>query len=182
MNLNNIQLTFLIVGFIESLLLLIFIERKTIYNFFLGIKSSIQSQSNHAATKNEDFGPSTKQEKRTDQSVCRGEMELVLRSLGMTNNSEEEKLPARLDFDQLFNLFEEEHPTFNEVKEAFDVFDKNGDGFIDAGELQNVLCALGFKEGSEKENCWRMIGVFDENDDGRIDFDEFLKIMETSSC
>ncbi|KAG9159640.1 hypothetical protein Leryth_013616 [Lithospermum erythrorhizon] len=50
------------------------------------------------------------------------------------------------------------------------LFDENRDGFIDANELQRVLLALGFNEGSELENCKRMIRVHDENDDDKIDF------------
>ncbi|KAL0461622.1 UNVERIFIED_CONTAM: putative calcium-binding protein CML46 [Sesamum latifolium] len=182
-SLNNIQLTVLIVGLVEFLLLQLLIDRKRIHNFFLGLRSSTQSQligpdgSKHQA----DFKPSDKQEKRVDQSVSRGEVEIVLRSLGVCN-SYEAKVPARLDADDLFNLFEVENPNMEEVKEAFDVFDSNRDGFIDAEELQKVLCALGLKEGSEMENCRRMIGLFDENGDGRIDFDEFVKFMESSLC
>lgn len=66
-----------------------------------------------------------------------------------------------------------------EIKEAFDVFDVNGDGFIDVEELQRVMCVLGFKEGKEIQNCERMIRKFDQNKDGRIDFQEFLKLMES---
>ncbi|KAL0424356.1 UNVERIFIED_CONTAM: putative calcium-binding protein CML46 [Sesamum radiatum] len=181
---NSIQLTVLIVVLVEFLLLQLLIDRKRIHNFFLVLRSPTQSQligpdgSKHQA----DFKPSDKQEKRVDQSVNRGEVEIVLRSLGMCCNSYETKVPARLDADDLFNLFEEENPNLEEVKEAFDVFDSNRDGFIDAEELQKVLCALGLKEGSEMENCRRMIGMFDENGDGRIDFDEFVKFMESSVC
>ncbi|KAI3462929.1 hypothetical protein Pfo_019592 [Paulownia fortunei] len=186
-SLNSIQLTVLIVGLVEFLLLHILIDRKRIYNFFLGFQSSIQSQlissnEDQAGMKDRDFEPSTKQEKRVDQSVSRGDVDIVLRSLGMFCNSDIAKLPARLDANDLLNLFEEENPSLNEVKEAFDVFDYNRDGFIDAKELQKVLCALGLKEGSEMENCRRMIGLFDENGDGRIDFDEFVKFMEISLC
>ncbi|KAL2252410.1 probable calcium-binding protein CML45 [Sesamum indicum] len=183
-SLNTIQLTVLIVGLIEFLLLQLLIDRKRIHTFFLGLRSSTQSQligpdgSKHQA----DFKPSDKQEDRVDQSVSSGEIEIVLRSLGMCCNSIEAKVPARLDADDLFNLFEGENPNLEEVKEAFDVFDSNRDGFIDAEELQKVLCALGLKEGSEMENCRRMIGLFDENGDGRIDFDEFVKFMESSLC
>lgn len=188
-SLNNIQLTLLIVGLVEFLLLHLLTDRKRIYNFFLGFQSSIQSQlissndyKDQAGTKDRDFELSTKQEKRVDQSVSRGDVDIVLRSLGMFCNSDEAKLPASLDANDLFNLFEEENPSLDEVKEAFDVFDNNRDGFIDAKELQKVLCTLGLKEGSQMENCTRMIRVFDQNGDGRMDFDEFVKFMETSLC
>ncbi|KAK9200666.1 hypothetical protein WN944_015864 [Citrus x changshan-huyou] len=77
-------------------------------------------------------------------------------------------------------LFEEKEPSLEQVKEAFDVFDENKDGFIDAMELQRVLCILCLKEGFELENCKKMIKTFDENGDGRIYFKEFVKFMETS--
>ncbi|EXB38568.1 putative calcium-binding protein CML45 [Morus notabilis] len=75
-------------------------------------------------------------------------------------------------------LFEEE-VSLEEVREAFDVFDENKDGFIDAGEVQRVLCALGSVETSEKD-CKSMIKAFDRDGDEKIDFKEFVKIMEDS--
>ena len=84
---------------------------------------------------------------------------------------------------QLLASFEEEEPSLGEVRAAFDVFDVNGDGFIDAGELQRVLCSLGLvEEGPEVENCQRMTSAFDENQDGLIDFCEFVKLMEKCFC
>ncbi|ESR56647.1 hypothetical protein CICLE_v10024475mg, partial [Citrus x clementina] len=81
---------------------------------------------------------------------------------------------------ELSRLFEEKEPSLEEVKDAFDVFDENKDGFIDALELQRVLCILGMKEGFQLENCKKMIKTFDENGDGSIDFKEFVKFMESS--
>ncbi|XP_022737330.1 probable calcium-binding protein CML47 [Durio zibethinus] len=81
--------------------------------------------------------------------------------------------------DKIAGLFAEEEPSIKEVKEAFDVFDENKDGFIDAKDLGNVLFLLGFMEASE-EDCKRMIKSFDDNLDGRIDFNEFIKVMERS--
>lgn len=113
-------------------------------------------------------------------SVCRHDMEMVLRSLGMVSSGEKEAvtLPSRFDSDEMFAMFEERNPGLDEVREAFQVFDKNRDGFIDAKDLQKVLSGLGLKQGFE--NCRRMIGVFDENEDGRLDFQDFVKFMENS--
>ncbi|GFY82980.1 calcium-binding EF-hand family protein [Actinidia rufa] len=80
------------------------------------------------------------------------------------------------------SLFEEKEPGLDEVKEAFDVFDENRDGFLDAREIQRVLYNLGFKDGLEIERCKRMIDAFDDNGDGRIDFKEFVKLMENMFC
>ncbi|XP_022891968.1 probable calcium-binding protein CML30 [Olea europaea var. sylvestris] len=71
--------------------------------------------------------------------------------------------------DEFAALFNEE-PSLQEIKESFDVFDDKKDGFIDANELQRVLCSLGLKEGCELEQCRRMITAFDGNGDGVIDF------------
>ncbi|CAI0438263.1 unnamed protein product [Linum tenue] len=84
--------------------------------------------------------------------------------------------------DQLLELFDEKEPSLEEVKEAFEVFDVNRDGFIDETELQRVMCQLGLKEGVELESCKKMIGAFDVNGDGRIDFCEFVKFMDHSFC
>ncbi|GMJ05765.1 hypothetical protein HRI_004245700 [Hibiscus trionum] len=79
-------------------------------------------------------------------------------------------------------LFEEEEPSLMEVKEAFDVFDENKDGFIDAKELRKSLFSLGFMKEASEVDCDRMIKGFDYNLDGRIDFNEFVKVLETSFC
>ncbi|KAL2559703.1 putative calcium-binding protein CML45 [Forsythia ovata] len=83
--------------------------------------------------------------------------------------------------DEFSTLFDEE-PGLQEIKETFDVFDEKKDGFIDANELQRVLCSLGLKEGCELEECRRMIRAFDDDGDGVIDFNEFVKFMEKCFC
>lgn len=103
-------------------------------------------------------------------------------NLGIFRNLESEELQEYYGSDELSRLFEEEEPSLEELKEAFDVFDVNRDGFIDALELQRVLCILGLKEGLKMDNCNKMIKNFDENRDGRIDFREFVKFMEHSFC
>ncbi|OIT32548.1 PREDICTED: probable calcium-binding protein CML30 [Nicotiana attenuata] len=89
------------------------------------------------------------------------------------------------DFDkvglaEVFDSFDETEPSLEEVKEAFDMFHENGDGYIDANELKKVICKMGFLEFS-LEDCQRMIVPYDENTDGKIEFAEFLKLMEQST-
>ncbi|KAK1383609.1 putative calcium-binding protein CML45 [Heracleum sosnowskyi] len=93
---------------------------------------------------------------------------------------EDLNLQKRFSSDEFSHMFEEKEASLDEVKDAFDVFDDNKDGFIDATELQRVARALRLNEFSEIENCKRMISVFDENGDGRIDFEEFVKLMDES--
>lgn len=117
--------------------------------------------------------------KQDDESISREEVEMVMGDLSLFCSTESEELPQRFCFNELSQLFDEE-PSLEEVKNAFDVFDVNRDGFIDAKELQRVLQILGFKEGSELGNCTKMIRAFDQNKDGKIDFQEFLKFMENT--
>ncbi|KAJ9541266.1 hypothetical protein OSB04_027772 [Centaurea solstitialis] len=104
--------------------------------------------------------------------------------LGSFGHPEDEKLPEVLTFTDLFNIFEdifeEEQPRLDELEEAFDAFDENKDGFIDARELQRALFSLEMKKITDIEDCKRMIQAFDENIDGMIDFNEFVKLMETT--
>ncbi|KAK1440805.1 hypothetical protein QVD17_06637 [Tagetes erecta] len=117
-----------------------------------------------------------------DESVLRDDLELLMADLGVSSHPGGEKLPKVMNSTYIFNIFEAEQPRLDEVKQAFDVFDENKDGFIDARELQRVLCVMGLKERSEIEDCRTMIRAFDQNADGRIDFDEFVKLMENGFC
>ncbi|CAA0808293.1 Probable calcium-binding protein CML45 [Striga hermonthica] len=178
-SLNNIQLAILILGLVEFILLNLVIDTKKIYSF-LGFQSSARSQlmtADDSKINSTDFTPSTGEENGADKILSRGDIDVVLSSLELSFDSDEGRFPAVLGANDLSTLFEEKDPNMDEVKQAFDVFDSNKDGFINATELQKVLCALGLDEGLEMESCSRMIGVFDQNGDGKIDFDEFVKIM-----
>ncbi|KAI3759290.1 hypothetical protein L6452_06992 [Arctium lappa] len=83
--------------------------------------------------------------------------------------------------EEMVDLFVEDEPSLDEVKEAFCVFDKNNDGYIDVKELQNVLSDMGFLRVSESD-CGRMIVRYDVDKDGKISFREFLKVMEDGFC
>ncbi|KAL6960780.1 hypothetical protein U1Q18_038543 [Sarracenia purpurea var. burkii] len=130
------------------------------------------------------FDPSCSSGKMEDPHLRREDVETVMERLGILCRPEanDEKLGERLGSDEISNLFGEKEPSLEEVKEAFDVFDENKDGFIDAQELQRILCGLGFKDELEMKNCKRMINAFDDNGDGRIDFGEFVKLMESTFC
>jgi len=119
---------------------------------------------------------------RESGEIKRDEVETVMAKMGIFCSSESDELDEKYGSNELSELFDENEPSLEEVKMAFDVFDENKDGFIDAKELQRVMCILGLKEGSEVKNCQKMIKNFDENQDGRIDFTEFVKIMENRLC
>ncbi|KAJ0536366.1 putative EF-hand domain-containing protein [Helianthus annuus] len=81
--------------------------------------------------------------------------------------------------EEMVSLFVDDEPSLDEVKQAFSVFDKNNDGYIDAKELQNVLYGMGFLHISERD-CGTMIDGYDADKDGKISFRDFLKVVEDS--
>ena len=71
------------------------------------------------------------------------------------------------------NLTEEQ---IAEFKEAFQIFDKDGDGSITTKELGTVMRSLGQIPSEETLN--QMIQEVDKDGSGTIDFKEFLGLME----
>ena len=71
-----------------------------------------------------------------------------------------------------FELTEEQK---QEIREAFDLFDTDGSGTIDAKELKIAMRALGFEP--KKEEIRKMIADIDADGSGTIDFQEFLEMM-----
>ena len=61
------------------------------------------------------------------------------------------------------------------LKEAFKVFDKDGNGFISAAELRHVMTNLGEKLTDEEVD--EMIREADIDGDGQINYEEFVKMM-----
>ena len=61
-----------------------------------------------------------------------------------------------------------------EIKEAFKVFDKDGNGFISAAELRHIMTNLGEKLSDEEVD--EMIREADIDGDGQINYEEFVKV------
>jgi len=64
---------------------------------------------------------------------------------------------------------------FEELKEAFSIFDPDGKGYITAKDLKFILSNLG--ESMKDEDVENMIMEADLDADGHINFDEFVTIM-----
>ncbi|KAM3145433.1 hypothetical protein pb186bvf_002477 [Paramecium bursaria] len=83
-----------------------------------------------------------------------------------------------------FNIKLYERPGFTEdeireIKEAFDVFDVDGGGKIDLGELQATMVSLGFD--IDRNLIEDLLVKGDTGDqDRQIDFTEFLNLMTLS--
>ncbi|GLU01125.1 hypothetical protein SLE2022_184500 [Rubroshorea leprosula] len=63
------------------------------------------------------------------------------------------------------------------LREAFKIFDEDGNGFIDAKELKRVLQCLGLDNGWDMAENDKMLTVVDLHLDGKVDFAEFEVVM-----
>lgn len=113
------------------------------------------------------------------------DVKMVMNRLGILlecDSDGDDKLRERYSESEVSGVFEEEEPSLEEVRDAFEIFDENKDGFIDGEELHRVLCCLGFmKEGSvQVEKCEEMISaaVRKDGSDGKLDFNAFVRFME----
>ncbi|XP_065851050.1 calmodulin-like protein 3 [Euphorbia lathyris] len=92
-----------------------------------------------------------------------------------------------IDFQEFCSLCQnrkddaEEEEEDVDLKEAFEVFDRDKDGLISVEELGSVLCSMGLKQGRRSEDCKEMIRKVDKDGDGMVNFDEFKKMMTTTS-
>ena len=66
-----------------------------------------------------------------------------------------------------------------EIREAFRVFDKDGNGFISAAELRHVMTNLGEKLTDEEVD--EMIREADIDGDGQVNYEGMYKIIYSSS-
>ncbi|CAL1542110.1 unnamed protein product [Lymnaea stagnalis] len=61
------------------------------------------------------------------------------------------------------------------LREAFRIFDKDGNGQISANEIRHILCNLGEKMSDEEVD--EMIREADLTGDGMINFEEFVRVL-----
>ena len=64
------------------------------------------------------------------------------------------------------------------LKTAFNMFDVDGSGKIDASELNRLLSGDEFKGIYTNEQLAAAIAEVDQNGDGEIDFEEFMDMMK----
>ena len=82
------------------------------------------------------------------------------------------------EFGALYQTIMDERDEEEDMREAFNVFDQNGDGFITVEELRSVLSSLGLKQGRTIEDCKLMIQKVDVDGDGRVNYKEFKQMMK----
>jgi len=88
---------------------------------------------------------------------------------------------GKIDFDAFVaiasNFLEEEddEAMLNELKEAFRLYDKEGNGYITTQTLREILAALDDK--LTALDLDGMIAEIDTDGSGTVDFDEFMEMM-----
>lgn len=122
-----------------------------------------------------------------DGTITSKELGVVMRSLGQTPTEAELKemiaevdanKDGTIDFKEFLGLMAtqtKERDSEEELREAFKVFDKDGNGFISAAELRHVMTSLGEKLTDEEVDA--MMKEADTDGDGQVDIEEFTKMM-----
>ncbi|XP_010937895.1 putative calcium-binding protein CML19 [Elaeis guineensis] len=126
-----------------------------------------------------------------DAKISSAELRLMMRTVGEDLSLEEAEAVVRsadkdgdglLDLEEFVGLVgvegEEEEEKERELREAFGMYEMEGEGCITPRSLKRMLSRLGASR--ELEDCQAMICRFDLNGDGVISFDEF-KVMMMSS-
>merc|ERR1711982_223721 len=72
-------------------------------------------------------------------------------------------------------LVEDEEALKKELKEAFRIYDKEGNGYISTDTLKEILKELDSK--LTNEDLENIIEEVDEDGSGTLDFDEFMEMM-----
>jgi len=120
-------------------------------------------------------------------SISTKELLGVMRSMGQ-NPTEDEVLElvmeidtdgnGTIDFHEFINMMKKkssETDQLEDLKEAFRMFDKNNDGFIDLVELRKVTTLMGASLTSKELN--EFMKEADKDGNGKIDYAEFTSMM-----
>merc|ERR1712150_352675 len=130
-------------------------------------------------------------DKDGDGTITTKELGTVMRSLGQ--NPTEAELQdminevdadgnGTIDFPEVLTMMTrkmKDTDSEEEIRDAFRVFDKDGTGFISAAQLRHVMANLGEKLTDEEVD--EMIREADIDGDGQVNYEDFVKMMMTSS-
>ena len=127
-------------------------------------------------------------DKDGDGTITIKELEVVMRSLGQNPTDAELQDMIKdvdidgngvIDFNEFLSLMArktEDKDATEELREAFNVFDRDGSNSITPDELKHVMMNLGEKLSDAEVD--EMLKEADVNGDGSIDFEEFCKMMQ----
>merc|ERR1739838_41861 len=124
---------------------------------------------------------------RADGSVDSGGVSCIMRSVGQNPseaeiqdmiNQVDKDGTGSLDFPEFLMMMclkADSENAEDEIREAFQVFDGDGNGFINRQELACVMGNLGIELSSEEVQS--MIDEADQDGDGQINYEEFYAMM-----
>jgi len=120
-------------------------------------------------------------------TISTKELLSVMRSMGQ-NPTEDELLAlvmevdingdGTIDFEEFLGMMKQkanEADQESDLREAFKIFDRDKDGFIDLKELKTVATMLGSM--LTKEEVEEFMREADVDGNGKLDYDEFVKMM-----
>merc|ERR1711992_195598 len=126
-------------------------------------------------------------DKDSSGTISTNELLFVMRSLGQ-NPTEDEILnlvveydvngDGTIDFDEFCEMMLRTSSDIDrkvEIREAFKIFDRDGNGFIDAKELKDVVTRMG--ECLTAAEADEFLQEADTNGDGKLDYSEILNMM-----
>lgn len=105
------------------------------------------------------------------QNPTKAEIQDMINEVDIDGNSS-------IEFEEFVQLMENNMKDVDneeEIRQAFEMFDKNGDGFISAKELKYMMTSLG--ECLTEEEVKAMIVEADIDGDGKVNYQEFAKMM-----
>ncbi|XP_068327933.1 probable calcium-binding protein CML25 [Pyrus communis] len=126
-----------------------------------------------------------------DGKISSSELGAIMSSLGQPSSDEElNSMISEVDSDgdgfinfkefvELNTKGVDSAEALENLKDAFSVYDIDGNGSISAEELYEVLRSLG--DECSIDECRKMIGGVDSDGDGMISFEEFKVMMMTGS-
>ncbi|CAF0745961.1 unnamed protein product [Adineta ricciae] len=120
--------------------------------------------------------------------ISASELSNIFRALNINvNNSQLNQLVKQMDengsgqveFDEFARVMGEtffKQYTQEELRIAFNQFDRDGSGYIQAAELESIMSRMGRRY--NKAEVEAMVSSLDLSGDGKIGFDEFVQLFQ----
>jgi calmodulin len=100
-----------------------------------------------------------------------------------THRGSSYNVPGSVSFEEFLELMtqhmKDPAETEEALRQAFRVFDRDGDGSISTGDLRYFMVTLGEKLSDEEAE--EMIRMLDEDGDGRVQWDDFARLLKVGS-